>query len=779
MKTQQSIEEDLNNEEKSLSKILDKYKELNGSNDLGNTQQYLIDVFNSETNVCLICIETIEKKQPIWNCEGCFAQYHIVCIQNWIRDGSYLSLAQNFNSESKPKEIPWNCPKCRKEYTKESYPSVYHCYCKKTRDPLFDPWSVPHSCNQRCDKLKQCGHSCLMLCHPGPCPPCPKMVMNSCYCSKSNPVSKRCSNKNWSCDKKCNKLLKCKQHLCELVCHAGECTSCTKTSLQFCKCKKKRKETSCSEIIWECGQKCLKPFACGYHQCEIVCHPGECGECPKSLVRTCPCGKTSSKKPCKIDIPTCGDTCDKKLNCNIHLCANRCHYGPCEQCRQVVTKKCRCGVKEKSLPCHSEFTCETKCNRLKNCGKHKCNKKCCDGNCAPCEQACNKLLSCKNHKCKNLCHSGSCYPCPVIEELFCPCGSSKIKVPCIKSKINLKVPCKQICKLSPKCHHDKIQNHKCHNGDCPPCQLTCNKKQNCGHICQDVCHSAVLTEIIENKDREGPWVPLKIKKEVLNVKCKPCVYPIPIECLGGHEISDLPCHTAKSFNCGRNCGRPLKCTRHHCELDCHSIPEDQKKDKSKTSSLCEECGRSCEMPRPKGCSHDCSIGACHAGDCPDCKQYIKIRCHCKVNFVHVECYKWNGASKKELEVLNSCRVPCSKTIKCGHNCTLLCHSGNCSSEKECQEKIVAKCKCKTLKKSVFCCKIKDENSIGKNEKGYFLQCNEKCASKIKDSQKSFEKIEDLPKPNPPSKRTYSPLFLFSVLIMIISILVAFFVFKPS
>lgn len=92
----------------------------------------------------------------------------------------------------------------------------------------------------------------------GPCPPCPKMVKNTCYCSKSNQVTRRCCNKFWSCDKKCNKLLKCKQHLCEHICHPGDCQQCDKTSLQFCKCKKKRKETPCTEIIWECGQVNLK-----------------------------------------------------------------------------------------------------------------------------------------------------------------------------------------------------------------------------------------------------------------------------------------------------------------------------------------------------------------------------------------------------------------------------------------------------------------------------------------------------------------------------------------
>ncbi len=153
-------------------------------------------------------------------------------------------------------------PKCRKEYTQQSYPSSYFCYCKKVKNPTFDPWIVPHSCNLRCEKLKSCSHKCLLLCHPGPCPPCPKMIQISCNCTKSDPITRRCSNKVWSCGKTCNKLLKCKQHLCEKICHAQECGDCSKKSIQFCKCKRNRKEVSCAEPNWNCDQ--VKHFFISY-----------------------------------------------------------------------------------------------------------------------------------------------------------------------------------------------------------------------------------------------------------------------------------------------------------------------------------------------------------------------------------------------------------------------------------------------------------------------------------------------------------------------------------
>ena len=45
------------------------------------------------------------------------------------------------------------------------------------------------------------------------------------------------------------------------------------------------------------------------------------------------------------------------------------------QCRQVISKRCRCGAKEKAIPCCQEFLCEIKCTRMRACGKHPCKRK--------------------------------------------------------------------------------------------------------------------------------------------------------------------------------------------------------------------------------------------------------------------------------------------------------------------------------------------------------------------------------------------------------------------
>ena len=79
--------------------------------------------------------------------------------------------------------------------------------------------------------------------------------------------------------------------------------------------------------------------------------------------------------PCTEDVLPCEDTCGKLLECGSHYCHRRCHFGPCETCRQIVTKKCRCGKRSKEIPCCQVLTCDVKCNKLRNCERHPCKKK--------------------------------------------------------------------------------------------------------------------------------------------------------------------------------------------------------------------------------------------------------------------------------------------------------------------------------------------------------------------------------------------------------------------
>ena len=106
----------------------------------------------------------------------------------------------------------------------------------------------------------------------GSCPPCPQTVHVSCYCGKSSPTIKRCSASAWTCNTECGRLLSCGIHTCLLSCHPGSCSPCSKSSTQFCCCKKAKEPRPCSSPPWKCGTKCGNLLKCGFHSCDNICH---------------------------------------------------------------------------------------------------------------------------------------------------------------------------------------------------------------------------------------------------------------------------------------------------------------------------------------------------------------------------------------------------------------------------------------------------------------------------------------------------------------------------
>ncbi|CAG2239166.1 NFXL1 [Mytilus edulis] len=299
-----------------LSTVFKSYSDtIDHGEDEEKAREDMMYSFRSGTSACLVCIENIKREEAKEFTSKCTNQMRIL-MQNLYR-GTVQSAGQSSHRS-----------KC---------PTRYTCFCEKVIEPKFDPWLVPHSCGQTCGKkLKpECGHTCLLLCHPGPCPPCPKTVRVTCYCQKQSPQIKRCSARTWSCGQPCGHQLTCGQHRCQDPCHSGDCQPCTKTSKQKCMCSKSVAVRECATPQWQCDEPCGKRLACGNHVCEKVCHGGNCGPCPRSGLRKCPCGKTEDSLPCTEDIPTCGDTCGKMLDCGIHTCPERCHTGSCGKVRTV------------------------------------------------------------------------------------------------------------------------------------------------------------------------------------------------------------------------------------------------------------------------------------------------------------------------------------------------------------------------------------------------------------------------------------------------------------
>ncbi|KAK7066648.1 NF-X1-type zinc finger protein nfxl1 [Halocaridina rubra] len=704
--------------------ILDKwYKGYEREGESCRTDQFLRDACKTGAHVCLICINNIKRTDAIWSCVECFCSFHMSCVQKWAKD-SIFQLAEahlETNPHFDKSTLKWCCPKCRSEYGQSLIPRRYVCFCGKQEDPKYDPWIVPHSCGETCrKKLKpECGHSCLLLCHPGPCPPCPITVNIKCHCNRQPAQTRRCSSKYWSCCQPCGKKLSCGQHTCEDPCHAGDCNPCPRKSLQPCSCGNEKQMRLCADPAWQCDKVCGKRHSCGHHVCQAVCHKGACGECPSSGERTCPCGKTSHILPCTEKIPTCGDTCGKELSCGSHFCADRCHKGACSSCLQFRLKKCRCGAREKEMVCSKEFTCEIKCKTLKDCRRHNCSRKCCDGKCAPCENVCGRTLSCRNHKCKSRCHPGPCYPCNLTHQVKCYCKTTFITVPCGREKTVSPPKCSLLCRIPPSCHHPTREKHKCHFGNCPQCKMTCGRHLNCGHACPSSCHDAVPVKIVSNKKREAwePIIPPRI--EIKKKPCPPCTIPVPTTCFGNHETVNWPCHDVRPHSCGRKCGRRLACSNHTCNLECHAVNE--ARNEIDAGKNCPPCEVGCSKPRPDGCNHKCNR-PCHRGECAKCAQLVKFKCHCGLNNLYQECHILTAATTDK-DALNSCKNQCNKTISCGHRCTKDCHSGSCSEPEKCRKRVPLRCACKRIKKDFLCTLV-----VAGEAK---LECDSVCLEKKK------------------------------------------------
>lgn len=634
---------------------------------------------------CIICLNPIERISPIWQCQTCFCHlFHLKCIQQWARNlqaksinGNLTTRLFNNTSEAIADKNSWFCPQCRKAYSFDEIPQFYYCYCGKTKNPPDQKWLKPHACENLCGKALKpdCGHQCVEKCHPNRCAPCPKMTSYKCFCG-SNQQMRRCNDKKWSCNQTCNKLLACGKHRCKLICHEGECNQCDQIIMTECLCKKTKKHIPCYLKEFTCENKCGKPYGCeGNHVCEKVCHPdGECGVCPRTLPRQCYCGKESYHLPCNVDVSSCKATCGKILSCGLHTCSRICHPGECDPCvMKVSLRKCRCGKTKKEFPCSKEYLCNIKCTKMRNCKIHKCNQKCCTGDCPPCTKVCGKRLNCTNHQCEWICHQGPCYECTQQMEMKCKCGEIREITVCQPKK-----PIKHY--VTRKCQgNHKEEKVLCSDPFYLECEEKCGALLSCGnHTCQKTCHIITKKNRIV-KDSNG--------LDQIHVEDSEFTY---------EEINS----------------KYLK------QIDIHA---DQ----------CEQCNKICNRKYPH-CGHICKK-PCHLNDCPLCIVKCFTDCHCLSERIEYLCFE--SINKESFEKKRSCGNRCPKTLpKCGHLCKKNCHSGPCTDP--CEEKLIVTCKCKNIKKSLSCQEVLKIKGEKKSTSLKLLDCEDNCIDKKEQRKKN-------------------------------------------
>ncbi|KAL3512112.1 hypothetical protein ACH5RR_024829 [Cinchona calisaya] len=459
------------------------------------------------------------------------------------------------------------------------------------------------------------------------CPGCQAVQLMSkeiryvCFCGKRQEPPSDLYLTPHSCGEPCGKALEKEipgsgmkkedlcPHICVLQCHPGPCPPCKAFAPpQRCPCGKQVITTRCSDrkSVLTCGQRCDKLLDCGRHRCERICHVGPCDQCEVLVNASCFCKK-------KIEVVLCGDMvvkgeikpddgvfscssiCENILGCGNHVCNDICHPGPCGEC-DLLPKKIK--------------TCCCGKTRLKE------DRKSCLDPISTCTQTCGKTLPCGVHHCKEMCHSGVCAPCPVLVTQKCRCGSTSRTVECYKTTAESeKFTCDKPCGQKKNCGRHRCSERCCplsnpHNsisGDCDPhlCSMPCGKKLRCGqHSCHSFCHSG---------------------------HCPPCLDTI---------FTDLACA------CGRTSIPP--------PLSCGTPPP--------------SCQHPCSVPQP--CGHP-STHSCHFGDCPPCT--IPIAKECSGGHVvlrNIPC------GSKDIR----CNKLCGKTRQCGlHACARTCHPSPCDN----------------------------------------------------------------------------------------------------
>ncbi|XP_068242423.1 protein shuttle craft-like [Palaemon carinicauda] len=156
------------------------------------------------------------------------------------------------------------------------------CHCGETvLLPPNDCGTKVLDCNGSCARFQKCLHTNTHKCHPDEdCPPCTELVSKKCIGNHKILPKAYCHEPQYSCGDLCRRPLPCKRHVCDQLCHSGDCI----TDIESYVCK----------------QKCQVPRnTCG-HQCGAKCHGGNCPKtkCEKVVRNTCRCGHRKLVLPC-------------------------------------------------------------------------------------------------------------------------------------------------------------------------------------------------------------------------------------------------------------------------------------------------------------------------------------------------------------------------------------------------------------------------------------------------------------------------------------------------
>jgi len=289
----------------------------------------------------------------------------------------------------------------------------------------FQKFSPDGGCRNPCYGKLNCGHACVLSCHP--------------FSHEQVICRKNCGRRIPGCNHQCRRLC------CECYDEpSNECKPCLEPLQKHLECGHvANMQCSMRTEDFLCRVEIQKELPC-HHEVEVTCGgSSEEIECPFLCPKKLPCGHSCRGKcgDCKEGIhQLCTNQCERILPCG-HKCADGSGCSkqcppcsePCEQICDHSRFEFECG--KPCVPCQErcKWACHINCSKKKQC-KMRCSELC-DRD--ECDERCPKQLDC-GHRCSGLCGEDCSTPCRtcspetlVWDESFM---EEKLKVPILELK---------------------------------------------------------------------------------------------------------------------------------------------------------------------------------------------------------------------------------------------------------------------------------------------------------------------------------------------------------
>lgn len=627
--------------------------------DLLHYERAIREIARGDSYQCLICTVEMDHQCQMFACRKCFRVFDYDCIREWA-----------IKSTGSTKDATWKCPNCSVSSKRVPAKNKATCWCGKVVNP--DPNALsPNSCGQTCN-ARICPHGCTQMCHLGPHVSCSRTKMIKCRCGKNRKAvacmeAKKLIGK-YRCDEPCGKLLRCGKHTCKRKCHDRDCGPCpekvvgTQEEPLLCYCGNSRLNSMrCKDIkvpkplkysvnsrgdrwigSFKCNATRTIKYSCGYHSFQEPCiappslnKKRACPYSPKKM-KTCPCGRTKlnnlsvKRESCKDPVPTCDSICNKLLSCGKHRCEFQCHEGDClDPCIRFERTRCSCEQSIFITPCgfHGKPKCNLKCESNMSCRRHKCAERCCAGR--PAAQRRKKMFLNKQD---------------INDE----------------SLVEAEHICLKECSRTLSCGKHNC-TMKCHPGKCPPCLVSDSEDLvcPCGRTVVEApvrCGTSLPScpylciKVIRNDSSCG-HTPLAHPCHPVDTPCPPCTAPVQKPCHCGKRNDVRTICMQNDVSCGLLCGKKLPNCHHSCQKSCHKVGECQARCKQVCGKQRENCEHSCPKP-------------CHGSvSCPDlpCTRLVEVTCNCGRITDKVVC----GATS------NKAGEARGKTLSCDDECFIV------------------------------------------------------------------------------------------------------------